>query len=86
MNTHKLPFNSRNLLKRVGTQKTTREYQNRQAIYSQGDGADAIFHIQNGRVKLVVASPRGKQAVIAILGPGDVIAMPKPGLGKKLPG
>jgi CRP-like cAMP-binding protein len=31
-----------------------------------------MFHIQNGSVKLAVASPRGKQAVIAILGPGDV--------------
>jgi CRP-like cAMP-binding protein len=31
-----------------------------------------MFHIQNGNVKLVVASPRGKQAVVAILGPGDV--------------
>jgi CRP-like cAMP-binding protein len=31
-----------------------------------------MFHIQNGSVKLVVASPRGKQAVIAILGPGDM--------------
>jgi CRP-like cAMP-binding protein len=31
-----------------------------------------MFQIQNGNVKLVVASPRGKQAVIAILGPGDV--------------
>ena len=72
MSRHTLPFNSRNFLKRVGTQKTTREYQDRQAIYSQGDAADAMFHIQNGNVKLVVASPRGKHAVIAILGPGDV--------------
>ena len=67
-----LTFNSRNFLKRVGTQMTTREYQDRQAIYSQGDAADAMFHIQNGNVKLVVASPGGKRAVIAILGPGDV--------------
>jgi len=72
MSRHTLTFNSRNFLKRVGTQKTTREYQDQQAIYSQGDAADAMFHIQNGSVKLVVASPRGKQAVIAILGPGDV--------------
>ncbi len=72
MSRHTLTFNSRNFLKRVGTQKTTREYQDRQAIYSQGDAADAMFHIQNGSVKLVIASPRGKQAVIAILGPGDV--------------
>jgi CRP-like cAMP-binding protein len=67
-----LTFNSRNFLKRMGTQKTTREYQDRQVIYSQGDAADAMFQVQNGSVKLVVASPRGKQAVIAILGPGDV--------------
>jgi CRP-like cAMP-binding protein len=31
-----------------------------------------MFQIQHGSVKLVVVSPRGKQAVIAILGPGDV--------------
>jgi CRP-like cAMP-binding protein len=72
MNRHTLTFNSRNFLKSIGTQKTTREYQDRQAIYSQGDAADAMFCIQNGNVKLVVASPRGKQAVLAILGPGDV--------------
>jgi CRP-like cAMP-binding protein len=72
MRRHTLSFNSRNFLKRIGAQKTTREYQERQAIYSQGDAADAMFHIQNGNVKLVVASPRGKQAVIALLGPGDV--------------
>jgi|SRR5579862_1518097 len=72
MSTHQLTFNSRNFLKMVGAQKTTREYQDRQAIYSQGDAADAIFQIHDGNVKLVVASPRGKQAVIAILGPGDV--------------
>ncbi|MDR3678169.1 MAG: Crp/Fnr family transcriptional regulator [Acidobacteriota bacterium] len=72
MSRHTLTFNSRNFLKRVGTQKTTREYQDQQAIYTQGDAADAMFHIQNGNVKLVVESPHGKKAVIAILGPGDV--------------
>ena len=67
-----LTFNSRAFLRRIGTQKTTREYQDRQVVYSQGDAADAMFHIQNGSVKLVVASPRGKLAVTAILGPGDL--------------
>ena len=65
-------LNFRNFLKRVGTQKTTRVYKERQAIYSKGDAADAMFCIQNGTVKLVVSSPRGRQAVIAISGPGDV--------------
>ena len=72
MSRQTLTFNSRNFLRRIGTQKTIREYQDRQIIYSQGGTADAMFHIQNGGVKLAVASPRGKQAVIAILGPGDV--------------
>ena len=72
LNRHTLTFNSRAFLRRVGTQKTTREYQDRQVVYSQGDAADALFHIQTGSVKLVVASPRGKLAVTAILGPGDL--------------
>jgi CRP-like cAMP-binding protein len=72
MSRHTLTFNSRTLLNKVGAQTTTREYHDRQAIYSQGDAADAIFQIHDGNVKLVVASPRGKQAVIAMLGPGDV--------------
>jgi len=67
-----LTLSSRNFLKRVGAQKVTQEYLDRQAIYSQGDPANAIFHILNGNVKLVVTSPHGKHAVTAILGPGDV--------------
>ena len=72
MSRHTLTFNSRNFLRKIGTQKTTREYQDRQAIYSQGDAADSMFYIQTGNVKLEIASQRGKKAVIAILGPGDV--------------
>ena len=72
MSTHTLTFNSRNFLRRVGTQKTTRHYHDRQAIYSQGDAADSMFCIQTGNVKLEIASQHGKKAVIAILGPGDV--------------
>jgi len=67
-----LPFDSRKLLSKVGPRKTMREYQDQQTIYSQGDVADAIFHIHSGNVKLTVASRRGKKAVIAILGRGDI--------------
>ena len=67
-----LPFDSRKLLSKVGPHKTMREYQDQQTIYSQGDVADAIFHIHSGNVKLTVASRRGKKAVIAILGRGDI--------------
>jgi len=68
----KLSFDSRKLLTKVGPRKTTREYQDQQAIYSQGDVADAMFHIHSGNVKLTVASRSGKKAVIAILGRGDI--------------
>ena len=67
-----LTVNPRSFLKRIGIQETARDYQNGQAIYSQGDAADAMFQIQQGNVKLVVASPQGKRALIAVLGPGDV--------------
>lgn len=69
---HNLAFTPLALFKRVDTQTTTRDYQNRQAIYAQGDKADAMFCIRNGNVKLTVASKSGKKAVIAILRPGDL--------------
>jgi CRP/FNR family cyclic AMP-dependent transcriptional regulator len=63
---------SRELFNRVAdTQMTTRIYRNRQAIFAQGDKADAMFYIQNGNVKLTVASGRGKKAVIAVLRCGE---------------
>lgn len=64
--------NFQQFLKAVGPHKTTREYRGRQAIYSQGDLADAMFYIQSGSVKLTVTSHSGKKAVVAILGRGDL--------------
>lgn len=40
-------------------------------IFSQGNVANSVFFIQKGRVKLSVVSRRGKEATIAILGPGE---------------
>ena len=66
-----LDFDSRILLQRVGRAKASREYRNKQLIFSQGDVADAMFYVQTGNVKLTVLSKRGKKAVIAIFRPGD---------------
>lgn len=66
-----LPFSSLDLYKRVKKQATTRGYRNKQAIFEQGDKADAMFYIQAGNVKLTVISKRGKKAVIAVLRQGD---------------
>ncbi len=63
---------SRELFSRVAdTQMITRDYQNKETIFTQGDKADAMFYIQNGSVKLTIVSRRGKKAVIAVLRPGD---------------
>jgi len=40
-------------------------------IYSQGDPCDSVLYIQKGGVKLRVISHAGKEAIVAMLGPGD---------------
>ena len=40
-------------------------------IFTQGDPASSVFYIQSGAVKLSVLSSRGKEAIVAMLGPGD---------------
>lgn len=66
-----LPFDPAVFFELVETETTTRTYKNKQTIFSQGDEADAVFYIENGRVKLTVVSKRGRDAVIAILGKGQ---------------
>jgi CRP/FNR family transcriptional regulator, cyclic AMP receptor protein len=43
----------------------------KQAIFAQGDAADSIFYIQEGKVRLTVVSEVGKEATLGILGEGD---------------
>jgi len=66
-----LAFDPKVFLTRIETEKTTREYRNKQVVFSQGDAADAVFFIQSGRVKLTVVSTRGKEAVIGVLERGS---------------
>jgi CRP/FNR family transcriptional regulator, cyclic AMP receptor protein len=66
-----LNFAAKDLLKKIGKEKTSREYCNQETIFRQGDAADAMFYIQNGNVKVTVTSRRGKRAVLAILRQGD---------------
>jgi CRP/FNR family cyclic AMP-dependent transcriptional regulator len=65
------PCDYGDLLGRIGTQKTTWEYRNKEEIFSQGNAANAMFYIKSGHVKLTVTSKDGKKAVLAILGKGD---------------
>jgi CRP/FNR family transcriptional regulator, cyclic AMP receptor protein len=42
-----------------------------QVVYAQGNPADFIFYVQDGRLKVSVVSEEGKEAVVAILQPGN---------------
>ena len=67
----KAPVDPRALLATVAANRTTKDYRKSQTIFSQGDRADAVFFVERGKVKLTVVSEQGKQAVIAVLGPGS---------------
>jgi CRP-like cAMP-binding protein len=66
-------FDPQVFLATVGAARTITECPKDYKIFSQGDPADAVFYIQQGRVKLKVISKQGKEAVIAILGVGDFL-------------
>ena len=66
----KLSFDPKKFLGKVGEGKAIAKYQKDQIVFSQGDIADAVFYVQKGKLKLTVISEQGKEAVIAILGPG----------------
>jgi CRP/FNR family transcriptional regulator, cyclic AMP receptor protein len=64
-------FDPKAFLAIVGDGKTILEFHKDQIVFSQGDAADTIFYIQKGRVKVVVISEQGKEAVVGIFGPGQ---------------
>jgi CRP/FNR family transcriptional regulator, cyclic AMP receptor protein len=51
--------------------RTISTYQINQTVFSQGDAADSVFYIQSGKIKVVVLSDQGKEAIVALLGAGD---------------
>jgi CRP-like cAMP-binding protein len=65
------PFDGKTLRAALPEGRTLREYRKGAVIFTQGDPADAVLFVQRGKVKLTVLSRQAKQAVIALLGPGD---------------
>lgn len=60
-------FNPTAFLTKVGSGKAFLYSKKNDVLFLQGDDADAVFYIQEGRVKLTVVSAKGKEAVVAIL-------------------
>src|ERR1700722_11145824 len=64
-------FDAQVFLDSAGIARTIAQYRGSQKIYSQGDFATSVMYIQKGGVKLSVVSASGKEAIVALFGPGD---------------
>lgn len=64
-------FNAQAFLDSSGIAKTIVEYRRGEAIFRQGDACTDVLYVQSGAVKLSVLSNTGKEAVVAMLEPGD---------------
>jgi CRP-like cAMP-binding protein len=65
------PFNAEQFLESAGVANTIAKYDRGDAIFTQGDVCQHVMYIQSGGVKLSVLSKIGREAVVAMLGPGD---------------
>ena len=66
-----ITFDVRAFLDSAGVSRKAKDYRAGETIFSQGAAANSVMYLQAGGVKLSVTSKGGKQAVVAILGPGD---------------
>lgn len=64
-------FNAQAFLTSAGLAKTVAQYARGDAIFTQGDACDHVMYIRTGHVKLSVLSKTGREAVVAMLDPGD---------------
>jgi CRP/FNR family cyclic AMP-dependent transcriptional regulator len=64
-------FDVQSFLDSTGVARRIKEFGRNEAIFSQGDSAKNVMYIQSGGVRLSVVNETGKEAVVAVLGPGD---------------
>jgi len=67
----KRAFDPQEFLATIGEGRKVVAVATNQTIFTQGDAADAVFYIQQGKVRLTVVSTVGKEAILGILNPGD---------------
>ena len=68
---NKIAFDPKTFLAKVNGGRTISKYQKNKIVYAQGDRAHSVYYVQNGKLKKVVNSTQGKEAVVALFGPGD---------------
>ena len=67
----KNPFDPKLFLAKVGEGTIVLKFDKNAVVFSQGDAADTVFYIQKGRIKVLVVSEQGKEAVVGIMEPGQ---------------
>jgi CRP-like cAMP-binding protein len=66
-------FDAAAFLANAGLGRKVIEFAPKEAFFSQGDPADAVFYLQQGRAKVTVVSASGKEATIALVSAGDFV-------------
>jgi len=66
-------FDAEAFLESAGAARRVVSYAKGKIVFSQGQPSDAVMYIQRGSIKISVLSRTGKEAVVAILGPGDFL-------------
>jgi CRP-like cAMP-binding protein len=72
-NSKKILFDVQSFLDSAGLKRKVTEFPAKETVFTQGDPANSVYYIQKGSVKLAVVNESGKEAVVAILGPGDFL-------------
>jgi CRP/FNR family transcriptional regulator, cyclic AMP receptor protein len=67
----KSDFDPKKFLATIGEGRRVVAFPRKQTVFTQGDAADAIFYIQEGKVRLTVVSESGKEATLGILSEGE---------------
>ncbi|MCU1243680.1 MAG: crp 1 [Candidatus Acidoferrum typicum] len=64
-------FDAQAFLDSAGVDRKVKHFKKAESVFSQGSAAESVMYIQEGAVKLTALSASGKEAIIAVLGPGD---------------
>jgi CRP/FNR family cyclic AMP-dependent transcriptional regulator len=64
-------FDPKAFLATVGPGHTVSDLRKNEVVFLQSAAADAVFYAQKGKIKIVVSSEQGKEAVVGVMGPGE---------------
>ena len=73
VNSMRPAFDVKVFLDSTGIGRIVRKFREKDTVFVQGDPATSVMYIQEGGVRLTVVNGTGKEAVVALLGPGDFL-------------